>query len=329
MSRKLFPARIYLSAAAMLTDLAEHSRVAQASFGVSLFDMLHDNLPVLTDETGTYSSLNPDEAGLPVLDDTALTSVGTLAIVPLYTDTEIAQQDADPALLPRAFYVLSLPKVTEIIGDAKLADYRRALIERDLLARAKAIATRHDKDPAAAPLIRDRISALIAVAGRNTAASAEKSFIALFPLLQAAILSNIGKKVDALKAVGHHAQARLVAATFSKARLNRDTMKACLSSTDAAKINFPALPQSSWVSLLNFAVAYCPKHQAKKRVTDDAGNVVKDAEGKVVYTREAMPLAPTIFQQWLATRDEQTAAAPELGIDLSDMGFTAPDASAA
>lgn len=332
MARKLASDAIHLSATPALAALTEYRNnlFTETQGEIDLLSILRDNLPTVTgqDETGQDAVFSvyglDDETGAFVLDGDNAPDLGSLAIVTLY-DGEIAAQEGEPLARPVAVYLLNLPKISEAINDERLATYRENLIARDYLARARSIAKADYTGNS--PLIRDRIAALIAASSRG-GSKIGKAYDAIFPVLQGAILRNITAKAKALAEAGQHGQARLIRDTFSKARLNKQTLQECLSSAAAAKMHFAGMPQAQWVNLLKIAIAWAPKHQVQKIVKDEAGNNVKtiDAEtGKERVIRElvAAPQSPAIFQQWLDTRDETEAKAPDMALDLGDLTLAA------
>jgi hypothetical protein len=189
------------------------------------------------------------------------------------------------------------------------------------LARARRLAKAHAADPAANPLTRDRIAALIQAQTTRGGDPAAKAFKALAPVLQAVILSQVDKTVTALKDAKRTADARLLAATFNKQRLNPQTLLECLTSTEAARLHFPSMAQAQWQNLLKFAIAYAPRHKIKRAERDENGRTLKDAEGKTLYTENIpFPVSPVPFQAMLETRDTATLSATNAPtLDLSDL----------
>lgn len=332
MARKLASDTIFLSATPAFAALSEYraNMLAETNGSLDILDILRDNLPTITapDENGNETvypvyGFDPETDAL-VMDADSGADIGTLAIVTMY-DGEIAAREGEPYANPVAVYLLHLPKIAEALADDRLATYRENLIARDYLARARAMAKADYSGNS--PLIRDRIAALIAASSRGGSKQG-KAYDAIFPVLQGAILRNITAKAKQLAENGQHAQSRLIRDTFSKARLNKQTMQECLSSAAAAKMHFAGLPQEQWVTLLKIAIAWAPKHQVNKIVKDETGANVKEIDtetGKERVVRElvAAPQSPAIFQQWLDTRDETTAKAPDLALDLGDLTLAA------
>lgn len=288
-------------------------------------DVLRDNLPnieeVVDGETQQFASFGPDEEGMPAIE--AETSTGQLAVVTQWsevTGSEIKREEGAPYARPVAIYLLSMPTVDEIIGEDKLKPMLSELLSRQTLAAARKLAKSHAKDPALAPLPKDRIAALIAASQSRGNKSANAAFKALFPVIQGAILKTVGAKVEQLRNAKDFNNARLLNATFAKARLNAQTLEECLSSAEAAEFHFPTMPQAQWENLLKFAIQWAPKHKASKITKDDAGNTIKDAEGKAVRVAVDAPQSPVLFQGWLETRNEATVTQAEVPtVDLSDL----------
>lgn len=331
MAKKLIRDAVYTGRTAALSELNDHIELIRSNFGIDPFDLIRDNLPTVTaaDETTgeeqTFTGWTPTEQGGIVWDEAILPQLGTLAVVTIYDGEMKPAPDAEPLAIPVALYILNLPKVSEVIGDERLTDYRSELVTRDMLARARKLAKADHAGTTS--LVRDRVSALLAAAAR-AGGSPEKAFDAIFPVLQGLILKNVSAKVEALRNAKQVAKARLVADTFSKSRLNKDTMRDCLSSTSAATLHFPAMPQEQWENLLRVAIAYAPKHRVMKLVKDEAGNTIKttDEAGKERAVREATPApqSPAIFQTWLDTRAETERTPEAVTLDLSDL---TPDAA--
>lgn len=314
---------VFLSPSAALTALSEALNKC-ALFGIDGPALLRDNLPTepAQDDAGNtvdYSVLNlmdnseatPDAPILAFVPDEPRAALGAMALVTLWDKSDAAaikQEQGDALARPVGIYLLHLPTFKELTTSAKLQDFLHKTVNAALLSTARKIA----KADAAgtSPLVRDRITALIN-AQTNTAAKAEAAFAAMFTTVQSAILGQINAKAEALKAAGHAAKARALLATFPRARLDKPTLKACLSSEEAAKLFFPTLPQTQWENILRFCIAYAPKFKAKVRAKDADGNQIKDAEGKIVYHIEPKPLPTTIFQQWLDTRKERLAETPD------------------
>ena len=316
MAIKLVKDQIFASRTAFLSA-AEEARQHFSTIGVDFWDILHDTFPVIIDpETNeTLATLNPDEAGTPFLADNV--DLGRLAIVTIYSDKSIPQPEGDAVAVPSAIYCLSLPKFDEIKTDPKLASILSAILDKALLASARKIAKAHAADATANPLTRDRIASLIASQTTRGGDPVAKAFKALFPTLQAVILAQVDKAVATLKSANRHADARLMAATFNRQRLNSQTLFECLSSTDAAKMHFPNMGQTQWQNLLQFAIKYAPQHKIRvAQRAEDGRTTLKDAEGKTIYTENVpFPVSPVPFSSMLETRDAETLAptnAPEL-----------------
>ena len=319
MSKKIIRDQVFFSKAAALAAVAE-AQSHCAAMGLDLWNIVQDNLPTMTDGDDILATFGPDENNLPTI--AADTSTGTLALVTIYSDRTLPQTEGDALAIPKTIYFLSLPNVDEIKADAKLGNYLQDLLAKDLLARARRLAKGHDADPAANPLSRDRIAALIAAQSARGGDPAAKAFKALFPVLQAVILAQVDKAATALKNAKRTADARLLAATFNRQRLNAQTLLECLSSTEAAKLHFPSMAQAQWENILRFAVKYAPAHKIRvAERTEDGKTTVKDAAGKTVYLENVpCPVSPVPFSAMLETRDSahlNATNAPTL--DLSDL----------
>lgn len=310
MSKKLFTDAIHVSRTVALAALRTQLENIAGQFPTipDPTELVRDNFPTVTDDEGTYSSLtlafDPDYcmASAEVPSDTDL---GTIAIVTHYSTTaEQPRPEGEPLAVPTAVYVLSLPSMPEMLASAKTRPIVETILGKALLGAARKIA-KMDAD-GTAPLARDRVSALITASTRS-ASSIESAFKLLFPVIQAAILDNVAKKAAALEAAGRKADKRHLEATFNRARLDRVSLKSCLSSEQGARVLFPAMPQTQWDNILRFAIAYAPRYQHKVAVLNDDGTKRKDEHGKIIYTREHKPQSPAIFQQWLDTRAQQIA----------------------
>lgn len=276
------------------------------------FDLLRDNLPTIITDEGEQTSLivNIVEGTTP--GTTALeasiaegVTVGSLAVVTLWNrEAPIAQPTGEPLATPTALYLLALPAMQEMLTSAKVRGSVEKILSAAMLSAARKVAK--SDAGGTAPLSRDRFQLILNATAK--AGEAERAFTAIFPVLQAAILLSVSKKADALRNSGNTGAARNLEATFSKARLDKDTLKACLSSEAAAKIMFPAMPQSQWENMLKFAIAAAPMHKKRVAVKDPTtGKSAKDADGKVIYETFPDPQPTAIFQTWMETRSQQIA----------------------
>lgn len=328
MARKIAIDSIHLSPSPAFAALNEYRANLAEQLGLELADLLRDNLPTIedTDEHGqpqTYPGFGyDDEAGALALDQSIAHAIGTVALVTIYDGTIAAPDGGEPYARPVAVYILNLPKLSEIITDSRLANYRETLLGRDLLTKARKLAKADYTGTS--PVVADRIAALIAAASR-AGSKIGKAYDAIFPVLQGVIIQNVEAKAKSLSAAGQHAQARLIRDTFSKARLNKDTLRECLSSGPAAKMHFPAMPAAQWEQLLKLAISWAPKHKVNKIVRAEDGRTalktIDPETGKETTVREWIdaPQSPAIFQQWLDTRNETEATAPTVTLDLSDL----------
>lgn len=309
MSKKLFTDAVYVSRTVALSALAERIQNIASQFPTIAdpLDLIRDNLPTVTDDDGTYSSLTlafDPGTGTALAEIPAEIEAGTLAIVTHYGSETQPRQEGEPLAVPTAVYVLSLPSMPEMLASAKVRPIVEGILSKALLASARKIA-KMDAD-GTAPLSRDRVSALVSAATTSTT-SIESAWRMLFPIIQAAILDNVAKKAAAFDAAGRKADKRNLEATYNRARLDRVTLKSCLSSEQAARVLFPAMPQIQWENILRFAITYAPRYQHKTAILNDDGTKRKDEHGKILYTRVLKPQSPAIFQQWLDTRSQQIA----------------------
>lgn len=302
MAKKLIRDSVHFSRASFLSAAAE-AQAHCALIGVDFWNIVQDNFPVMTDAGGeAYSAFGPDETNLPAV--AAEADLGALALVTVYSAETVNQPEGEPLAVPKAVYALVLPAVDEIKTDAKLGNYLQELLAKDLLARARRLARAHDADNTAHPLSRDRISALLQSITARGGDPAKLAFKALFPVLQAVMLSQVGKAVAALKDAKRTADAAALNATYSRQRLNATTLFECLQSVEAAKLHFPGMAQPQWENLLKFAIAYAPKHKVRKPLrAEDGRTTLKDAEGKTLYEENIpAPVSPVPFQVMLETR---------------------------
>lgn len=322
---------VFTSKAAALAHINE---IAANSVACGAYDSLatlwdtniiRDNLPTMEEadesgETQVYATFGPDEAGQAAI--VPETAVGNLAVVTIWSDvagSELPQAEGAPYARPVAIYLISLPTIAETLEEEKLSGLLNDMLQKASLAAARKLAKAHAKDPETAPIPVDRLSALLAASQSRSGKSANAAFKALFPVIQKSILAVVGNKVEALRAAKDFNNARIVHATFSKARLNAGTLEECLSSAEAAAFHFPSMPQTQWENILKFAIAWAPKHKGAKIVKDDAGNTIKDADGKAVREEFAAPQSPVLFQSWLETRNQVSTAPEAPSVDLSEL----------
>jgi hypothetical protein len=288
-----------------------------------------DNLPTIIDNGDQLATFGPDANGLPEI-STAAGELGHLAIVTIWnSDITITQPTGLPLQTVSAIYLLQLPTIAEITTNGKLGAILNRLVSKAYLTAARVMAKDHAKDPKTAPLNRDRISALISATTTRAGKGPEEAFKALYPVLVALILRTVEQKYNALIAAGQTARAKNVAATFSKARLNIEALRQCLQSADAARDNFPSMPQDQWTALLKIAIEQAPKHTAKVVIKDDNGQPILDAEGKRTYNRIPAPQSPLFFQICLETRDTFVLDLAQDSINFDDMLAPTTEAAAA
>ena len=276
-----------------------------AAQGIDPVEILKDNFPVITDEAGdAYSSLQigQDDTGAYIASVAEGAQLGSLAVVTLWDrEAEIPQPTGEPFATPKSIYALSLPSLSELTSSPKLNAVVQGILSGAMLTSARKIA----KADAAGTILLTTDRTQTALNAAVKASAIEKAYAVMFPTLQGVILLNVAKKAEALRAAGNTGAARNLEATFSKARLDKLTLKACLSSVSAAETMFPAMPQAQWENILNFAIAFAPKNMRKKAVTGTDGKSLKDEAGKVIYQTSPDPQSPAIFQQWKETRAQQ------------------------
>lgn len=328
---KLFRDAVHPSLAAAFAALEDMRTTARDTVGIDPVDLIRDNLPTITtNDPDTGEQVEAIAYGLDDAERLAYApeitrEIGHVAIVSVYeSETAPGSDGTGVYALPAAIYVLNLPKSAELWTDARLEDWRERTAQAALLSAARRMAKAAHAGTGA--VVKDRISALLAAQSRS-GASAGRAFDAVFPILQATILNKVAQTVDALKAAGQTAKARVVAATFPRARFGKETLRECLSSATAAKQHFPQMPQSTWEQLLRAAIAYAPNHQINRLVKDPADPTGKanlkelgeDGKERAVRELAPAPQSPVLFQQWLETRDEATLAAETVSLDLSDL----------
>jgi len=328
MSRKLYTDTVHLSPeaaatafGAIITDPLFMAGQDPAALIRSNITSADPDLPPFgfDEETNAFAFTDP-------------AALGSVAIVIHYKDKTtpgalIPRPEGEPILAPAALYLINLPKPGEILTSAKLESFRQAMISARLLSAARKLA----KADAAgtAPLVSDRIAALLS-ASLTTAKSAEAAFTVLFPRIQAAILTRAREVAEQLAAKKMVKQARQFRDTYSPARLNREIMRECFASAEAAEYYFPAMPQQQWEQLLRFAIALAPKFRlavpVKDPETGKSARQINPATGKEEIIREIVdkPQSPAIFQQWLSTRaDARFDASADAGATLDFSGMTA------
>lgn len=325
MAKKFITDRVFLSPTVAFSALTEtlNNLLPIGYDPESAASLIRDNFELVQDETGAeYSALSigMNDNGAFIAGTDADLSGRSFALVTVWdTDHTIPQPEGEPLAKPQAVYFLQLPGVSDLISNPKLRPTIERIFTGALLTSARKIAKADITGTA--PIIRDRVSALLNAAAAGSSAP-EKAWTALFPIIQATILDSVEKKAEALKAAGNVGAARALLATFSRARLDKATLKSCLSSEQAATALFPAMPQAQWLNILSFAIAYAPRYMAKVRVKDAEGNFIKDAEGHFVYTKQPCPLPPAIFQIWKDTRAQTVAELDETTNTFTFDGLT-------
>lgn len=327
MAKKLFADAIYTSPTNALAALNTIAADMADKFALALPDLLRNNLPEYVESGETYPALGMDDAGQIAMNDPS--AAACLAIVVTYDSPEkaIPQREGDALALPLAVHLLNLPKPSEVLTSAKLAETREKLVASYLLTTARRIA-RNDLD-GKAPLVTDRFGLLLSAAARSSGAKIEQSYTIMFPAIQKTILDRVAQVADAMAAAKQFTNKRALEATFSKARLDRKTLKECFQSEQAAAYHFPTMPQAQWQHLLRLAIAQAPAFRITKPMRGADGKTLKSTDpttGKETIQRETvtLALAPAIFQQWLDTRHEVTHNPdPETAVTFTFDGMTA------
>jgi hypothetical protein len=218
-------------------------------------------------------------------------------------------------------------------NDPKLKNWLDIMLDRAALASARKIAKQLAAGAEGFSLSSDPVSQFIMA--HTSQASRERAFNVIFPAIQGYIMGQAAKRVAALKSAGKAADAKILASVFSKTRLNRDTMRATLSSQAMAEHYFPTLVNRNaepgqegkiWDDMLTRFAAYAPKHKRKVLRKDASGNTVKrlDESGNEVSVYDMIPAPqdPSIFLQWRDTRYEVAAEVQEdadLTIEFGEM----------
>ena len=315
MSKKLFSDAVFVSSTAALAELQTRLQSAAEYFpGMDPLSILSTNIPDTPTDAEPVPALGIDDNGAIVLTDP--TTAGTLALITLYSANTIPQAEGEPLAIPEALYLVNLPSHAELATAPALHEYRSALFNRAMLTAARKTAKAHHENRKhhedgsvtfSRPMATDRIAALIATVARG--ANAElAAFKIMFPVLQQVMLTQATKAAEALKARGRAGDAKLILATFSKARLSAETLKSCLSSRIAAENHFASMKQEQWQHLLAYAIKLAPACPVRVMLRDEANKPLKDAEGKTRYETRKTALSPTIFQTWMDTRDAVTLA---------------------
>lgn len=320
MSKKLFSDAVFTSATAALHELQTRMTTAAEYFPhLDPLSILATNIPdtMAQDENGaslTLPALGLDANGVIVLTDPA--SAGTLALVTLYTTASQPQPEGEPLAIPDAIYLVNLPSHAELASAPALHEYRAALFNRAMLSAARKLAKTHHEnrktDEAGnvtygRAMATDRLAALISTVARGANADL-LAFKVMFPVLQQVMLTQAAKTAETLKVKGRAGDAKLVLATFSKARLSAETLKACLSSRIAAENHFASMKQEQWAHLLDYAIRLAPACPVRVMQRGPDNKPLKNAEGKTIYETRKTALSSTIFQTWKDTRDAVTLA---------------------
>jgi len=308
--KRLFKDTAYLSAALAPAALQDMGKTMADLFAIDLADLINTNIPTDTEtdeatgETTFYPVIGYDEQDNLAISADPETLGAIVVIIEYGPETEFVQIAADqpPLAVPKAVFLLNLPNAADMFGSVKLHDARDDLLRRHLVAAGRKIARAHNTGEA--PLVVDRIAALLTVTGKGGANRLEEAFNVMFRALQHSVLAQAKALVERLRTQNQHARARDVSHVYTAARFNKANVRQSFASRAAAEHHFPTLPQKQWENLLRAAIQGAPKFAPPIGQRDEAGKLLKDAEGKTVYKVTPKPQSPAIFQQWLATREQ-------------------------
>ena len=304
MTKKLYKDAIFVSHETAANELATMRANIAEVFGTDILTTegaFKTNLPNVEIDGETFPALGLDEENNLVFSDPE--SIGNLGLVTIYEGEARPDPEQPPLAVPRVVYLVNLPTTHELTTDKKLSGYLEALVKKDQLTRARAIAKRDHEQKA--PLVADRVAQLIAAAASTSGNATEKAYRVMFPTLQNMIVKQATSAADRMKQAGKAAQARMILAVYSRQRVSRDTLKECFQSAEAAAHHFPQMPQEQWITILRAAAQLAPSCPVSTIVKDDEGNTVKDAEGKAVRKVERVALSPAFFLDCIATRDQR------------------------
>lgn len=316
-AKKIFSDTIHSNAPAALNRLSEIRSELASTFGIELFDVLATNIP--TDAENPALGLDEQGAIALGIDPNEL---GTLAVVIRYAEPTAANSSIQlddksaPIAVPVMIGLANMPRHAEMTGNRKLAELMAKTLDRIILGAARKVFKGFAMD--GRPLIADRIQAMIAATATGTSGP-EKVYRIMFKLIQIALLKQVRQTAERLKDAKKSAQAARFLATYSAARLNIDIMQECFASAEAAEAQFPEMPQSQWVKLLDFAIKLSENAPFHIAVKGEDGKAIKGEDGKNVYTIERRTLSPEIFLTWKATRDETRLAPDGDTITLPDL----------
>lgn len=332
----------------ILTNDPENVSVVSGAIGAIVTELLtqqpelaetglpiHSNIPDITTDANGEDTINwqlvldGDSYGFAVEPHAApqFTKSTIVAIATWHDETAglIAQPTGAPFRKLKSLYILALPSIDKMRTENKLRAYVDSLFTRDMVAVGRKIARKMDGEADSFTLINDPVGQFLAA---TTTGSREAAFNRMFTYLQAYMMNSAAKTVEALKARGDHANARVVQTTYSRTRLSKPTLMACLSSQEAAERFFPNMVNTNpergsrgvqWENILRRLIARAPNHKVKKLVKAE-GEPVLDEAGNKTYETVPVPQSPAIFAYWLETRNEvQTEMPEEIVIDF-DMG---------
>lgn len=229
----------------------------------------------------------------------------------------IPQAAGEPLKRVKMLYIINLPTAEELRTDPQLMQWRTEVLERAALASARKIAKSTSNGVEGFGLMDDPVSQFLMA--QTSAASRERAFNALFPVMQAALIRQGAKLAKRLFEAGNKGDAALVKSTWSRARLSKDTLRSVLSAHQMADFYFPTMTTpadklgedgkagQAFDNFLRKFIAYAPNHKRKVTVKGPDGQPVKEVvDGKERNVTEMVPAPqdPAILVHWLNTRYE-------------------------
>lgn len=249
-----------------------------------------------------------------------------LVLVAIHSDDETIETESGPIDAVERLFLLELPSNKVLLSNPKLAQYRDELLRAQTLKAGRSLARKIHKGETS-EAVTDPITAFITAMTRRD--SAEKAFDRMHSWVQLVLLTKAQQHAARLKENGQHANARAVLTTFSRGRLSRINVRACLVSQESAASFFPALvnkdpnkgPEGlAWDNLLDQLIKQAPKHKIKRSRKDENGKTIKGEDGKVVYDFIDSPQDPTWFLRVKDTRYDTEGSVTD-DLDLSSIMF--------
>ena len=230
---------------------------------------------------------------------------------------QITRAEGKPLAVPSALYLLNLPAAAALATDDRLRAFYDQIAQTAIKTSANRVAKGHADDAAKMPLLADPVALLLAT---MRTAKKETGWRRMASFAQALIVGIGKKKAEALKAAGRTSDANKVLHVFDKRTFTPDALQSALSSAEAAKALFPAIPATFWPDFIGALVKAAPNMKRAQIVTDDAGNPMKDADGKTIREEVSAPVSPAFLLAWLETRNETPFTRPaDITLDLSDL----------